>query len=324
VLLAGTSTAATVSVTSSDARTRTTFTVTVTRDTVADTLPLYGVYHHADGEAGETFEAGALSVNYTAWVARYGNDTMYDVTSAAIVRRGNAVGMDSLAPPVFVPQWRLQVTPPRTSRSPLQNPTGRCRMGLPTLQTLQYPILLLSWVCFRVVRGFFQIERRYPSRRELIGEQDTRRTVVASPHMTRAFLNVTQTESIHTYSTPPPSPDGGALGQLDRGHAHGPAAVRRRHSGAAAVHQELARCGVRRHHHGWRLLREHDVGAGGCAGPQRHAQLHDRCVLRAGELFTRTPLATGLGFLFFARSTRMRQRHRDVTRRAAERRKKAN
>jgi hypothetical protein len=30
------------------------------------------------------------------------------------------------------------------------HPTGRERMGSPTLQTLQDPILLLSWVCYLV------------------------------------------------------------------------------------------------------------------------------------------------------------------------------
>jgi hypothetical protein len=48
-----------------------------------------------------------------------------------------------------------------------RHPSGRERMGSPTLQTLQYPILLLPCLCFRVAA--FQTLARGPLHAPLLG-----------------------------------------------------------------------------------------------------------------------------------------------------------
>lgn len=78
--------------------------VTIARDAPEDVLPLYKVQEEANGTAGVEFAPASLTVDYSKWSARYGNDTLRRLSGpAALV--GNTYGMDSLEPPSFTPFW---------------------------------------------------------------------------------------------------------------------------------------------------------------------------------------------------------------------------
>jgi hypothetical protein len=77
-----------------------------------------------------------------------------EVLLANGARKGRS---DNVRPPFvcFNPasgSWRN--TTVRFPAAERRHPTGRERMGSPTLQTLQDPILLLSWLCFRGGKPF--------------------------------------------------------------------------------------------------------------------------------------------------------------------------